>query len=219
MGAVALDEGRVACSESIDGFLQAVDSFSELELLDASRCHGWTRLDAVVHVMSGWQEMLGGLVSPVDGEPTVDSSTYWTAFAEAYGGEDPVEVLMAQRRRTAAYARPTLACDQLQDVAAAVVRGVDAFGDRRCLWQGQVFAPGDFLTIWAVENVVHHLDLRSTVPAPVAALSLARSTVEAIAGSPLPGTYSDEDATLIGTGRLAVPEGLRALANRLPAFG
>ena len=55
---VALDQGRAACSESIDAFLQAVDGLTEYDLLGASRCHGWTRLDVVVHVISGWQEML-----------------------------------------------------------------------------------------------------------------------------------------------------------------
>jgi hypothetical protein len=163
--------------------------------------------------------MLGGLVSPVDDEPTVDAATYWSAFAAEYGSEEPVPVLMAQRRRTAAYARPASACEQLHDVAAALLRGVAAFGDRQCLWQGQVFAPGDFLAVWAVENVVHHLDLRSAEPAPAPALTLARSTVEALVGSPLPATWTEEDATLIGTGRLPVPDGLGSLADRLPALG
>ncbi|MFA6300284.1 MAG: maleylpyruvate isomerase N-terminal domain-containing protein, partial [Nocardioides sp.] len=63
---VALEDGRFACAESITGFLRAVDALSEYELLDVSRCHGWTRLDVVVHVIGGWEEMLRGLVSRVD---------------------------------------------------------------------------------------------------------------------------------------------------------
>src|SRR3954462_5934608 len=103
---VSLEVGRSACAESIDAFVQAVDSFTEYELLGASRCHGWTRLDVVTHVLAGWQEMLGGMVSPVESEASVDSATYWTTFAEEYASDDPVAVLMSQRRRTASYARP-----------------------------------------------------------------------------------------------------------------
>jgi len=216
---VTLEEGRAACAETIRGFVRAADGLTEHELLDVSRCHGWSRLDAVTHVISGWQEMLGGLVSVVDAEPTVDAATYWSAFADAYGGEDSVSLLMAQRRRTSTYSRPESTREHLRELAAALVRGVDAFGDQRCLWQKHVFAPGDFLAVWAVENVVHHLDLRSVEPAPANALALARATVEALAGTPLPSSWTDEDATLIGTGRRPVPDGVGELAGRLPVLG
>ena len=79
---VDLETGRRAFAESVTSFVRAVDAFSEWDLLDVSRCHGWTRLDVVVHVVAGWEEMLGGFVSPVDGPPTVDAATYWPAFDE-----------------------------------------------------------------------------------------------------------------------------------------
>jgi hypothetical protein len=216
---VSLDEARTACVDSIDSFVRAVESFSEYDLLGASRCHGWTRLDVTVHVLAGWQEMLGGLVSLVDSEPTVDAATYWPAFTAEYAADDPVPTLMAQRRRAAAYARPESARSQLRDVAAAVRRGVVSSRDRRCLWQGHAFAAGDFLAIWAVEDVVHHLDLRCVEPAPATALKLARATIEALIEQPLPATMSDEEATLIGTGRSPAPAQLDALAAHLPALG
>jgi hypothetical protein len=96
---------------------------SEYDLLGASRCHGWTRIDVVVHVIAGCEEMLGGLVSPVPDSPTVDAASYWNAFNEQYGGNDPVDVLMSQRRRTAAHARPASALQQLRDVGEALLRG------------------------------------------------------------------------------------------------
>src|SRR3954462_7796975 len=96
---VSLEVGRSACAESIDAFVRAVDSFNEYELLGASRCHGWSRLDVVTHVLAGWQEMLGGIVSLVDDEATVDAASYWPAFAKEYAAGDPVPVLMSQRRR------------------------------------------------------------------------------------------------------------------------
>lgn len=216
---VTLGDGRVACAESIMGFQRAVDGFSEYELLGGTRCHGWTRLDALVHVLAGWQDMLLGLVSVVDAEPTVDAASYWTAFAAEYGGDDPVRSLMAQRRRTAYYQRPEAAREQLREIGTALSVGVERRGERPCAWQGHVFAPGDFLAVWAVEHVVHQLDLLSEERPPASALGLARTTVEALVESPLPASWSDEEAVLIGAGRLPVPSGQEELAARLPALG
>jgi uncharacterized protein (TIGR03083 family) len=216
---IDLATARAACAESVRALLRTVDGMSELELLDASRCRGWTRLDVVVHLVGGWHEMLGGLVSPVDDTPTVDSASYWTAFTDEFHDDDPVPTLMAQRRRTAAYERPASACEQLRDVGAAVLRGIDAMPDRRCLWQGHVFDPGDFLTVWVVEHVVHHLDLLSQERPPADGLRLARRTIEALVDEPLPGSWSDVTATLVGTGRESVPGEAAHLASRLPALG
>lgn len=218
---IAVEPGRRACADSVVGFVAAADGFTEWELLGASRCHGWTRLDVVVHVLAGWQEMLGGFVSPVAAEPTVDAASYWSAFADEFGSDDPIPTLMAQRRRTAVYSRPASARIQLHDVADALLRGIDAFADRQCTWQGHVFAPGDFMAIWAVENVIHQLDLLSDQPVPTEALHMARQTVEALVGEPFAASMpdlSDEAAVLIGSGRLPVPEALAGLATRLPAL-
>lgn len=214
-----LAAARAAFLDSVDAFVEAVAGLGEYDLLGPSRCHGWTRLDAVTHVVAGWQEMLGGMVSQVQDPPTVDAASYWTAFGEEFGGEDPVEVLMSQRRRSGAYARPASACAHLQELASAVRRGAGNLPDRPCIWQGHVFTAGDFLAIWAVEDVVHQLDLDLPGDVPALALTLARQTVEALLGEPLPPSWSDQDAVLVGTGRLPVPEDAGALAARLPAFG
>ncbi|HEX2895051.1 MAG TPA: maleylpyruvate isomerase N-terminal domain-containing protein [Marmoricola sp.] len=216
---VAADVAGVACTQSIDSFLAAVDTFSEHDLLGSSRCHGWTRLDVVVHVLAGWQEMLGGLVSPVDTPPTVDAASYWPAFREQYADDDPLLALMTQRRRTATYARPAAATAQLHDVGESLRRGVESFAHPRCLWDGHVFTAGDYLAVWAVENVVHQLDLISNAPASASGLSLSRRTIEALVGQPLPDSWSDETATLIGTGRQPAPDGLGAWSSLLPALG
>lgn len=148
---MTLEDGQVACAESITGFLRAVDGLSEYDLLGSSRCHGWSRLDVVVHVIGGWEEMLRGLVSRVDTAPTVDAASFWPAFAD--------QVATAQ------------------------------------------------------------LDLLTDEPAPANALRLARATIEALVGEALPPSWSDADATLIGTGRLPVPDGSGPVAARLPALG
>ncbi len=218
---VAVERARTACLDSVRDFVAAVGTVSEHDLLGASRCHGWTRLDVVVHVIAGWNEMLGGLVSVVDTEPTVDAASYWPVFAGTYGGGDQVPSLMAQRRRTAGYARPSSAVEHLHDVAAMLERGVAGFADRACTWQGHVFAAGDFLAIWAVEDVVHHLDLDvgPAGPPPPSALTVARETVEELLGEPLPSSWSDEDAVLVGSGRRPPPEGLGVLGDRFPVLG
>lgn len=217
---VDLERARADCEQTIGAFVGAAGSMGEHQLLGASRCHGWTRLDVVVHVIAGWQEMLGGLVCRTEEQPTVDAASYWTAFAEEYGTEDPVAALMSQRRRTAAYARPDAALAQLRDVASSLARGVRGCTDERRAWQGRVFAAGDFLAIWAVENAVHHLDLLSEVEAPANALRLVRLTAEELAGGPLPSSWSDVDAVLVAAGRVPAPAGEGdAVASRLPVLG
>lgn len=216
---VTVGEARSAFDASVTAFSGAVAALPEWELLAASRCHGWTRLEVTAHVVAGWQEMLGGFVSLVDADPTVDAASYWTSFAEMTSGSDRVEVLMAQRRRTAAYLRPAGLVEQMRDVSAAVLNGSRTIGGPFCQWQGQVFAPGDFLAIWAVENVVHHLDLLIDDKPPASGVALARATLEALVKEALPADWSDEQALLIGTGRMPVPDDAGAVGARLPAFG
>ena len=43
--------------------MRVVGAAGDSDLLAASRCHGWTVLDVVVHVRVGLQEMLGGVVA------------------------------------------------------------------------------------------------------------------------------------------------------------
>lgn len=151
--------------------------------------------------------------------PTVDAATYWSAFKMEYADEDPILSLMSQRRRTSLYTRPASAKVHLDDVAAAVLRGLTGLRDGANAWQGHVFAAGDFAAVWAVEDVVHQLDLHGEESAPKSALGLARTTIEALLGMELPSTWDDEYATLIGAGRSPVPSGLEALSDRLPIFG
>ncbi|HZC52545.1 MAG TPA: maleylpyruvate isomerase N-terminal domain-containing protein, partial [Mycobacterium sp.] len=208
------DRAGPAFDGSVEAFCDAVASLTEWDLLGSSRCHGWTRLDLAVHVVAGWQEMLGGFVTVVDDEPTVDAASYWPAFADLTSGSDRVEVLMALRRRAAAYLRPSSLLAQLREVADAVLSASRTIRAQPCRWQGKVFAPGDFLAIWAVENVVHHLDLLVDDPPPSSGLALARATIEALAAGPLPVEWTDEQAVLIGTGRIAVPHDAGVIGAR-----
>ena len=216
----ATEPARAAFVGSVTSFVDAAEAMPEHDLLGASRCHGWTRMDVVVHVLAGWQEMLGGMVSPTPDPPSVDAASYWPAFADEYSGHDPVAALMSQRRRTAAYLRPASALEQLRDVADAVVRGAGSLAEEgRYAWQGHVFTTGDFLAIWAVEDVVHHLDLLAEAPPPPDGMTMARRTVEALVGDALPASWADTDVVLVGTGRRPAPDELAGIRERLPAFG
>lgn len=103
---IGINEGRAVCAETVDAFCQAAAEFSEYDLLGSSRCHGWSRLGVVTHVLAGWQEMLQGMVAAVDEPPTVDAASYWRAFEADYADRDPVLVLISQRRRSLAFSRP-----------------------------------------------------------------------------------------------------------------
>lgn len=168
---VELDQARAACLESVDDFIAEVEGFDEYALLGASRCHGWTRLDPVVHQIAGWQELLGGLASVVDEEPTVDAASFWTVSADSEHAEDKVLVLMAQRRRTAAYATPAAAVDELRVVGESVRRGVSACADRPMRWPRQNFSAADYLTMWSDIEAV--LIATGRVPVPEGAPGLA----------------------------------------------
>lgn len=209
---------RQICADTVTAFSAAADRLSEYELLGASRCHGWTRLDVVVHVINGWHEMLGGLVSTTDSAPTVDAASFWSAFGADQEAGDPLDALMAQRRRTASYSRPSAALAHLHDVEAMLLRGIETMADGARLWLGHVFTAADFLAVWAVEHVIHQLDLVEPTPPPPAGLAATRQTIEALAGGSLPSEWSDADVALIGSGRLPVPPDARRFADRIPVI-
>ncbi len=78
---------------------------------------------------------------------------------------------------------------------------------------------GDLLASWAVEDVVHHLDLDVEQPPPDSALVMARRTAEAILGADLPPRWDHATAVLAATGRVRPPETPRDLVDRLPLLG
>lgn len=69
--------GVRACAGAVRALVAAADALTDDALLAPSRCAGWSRLDALVHVHLGLQEMLLGVVTPADAEPDVDAASYW----------------------------------------------------------------------------------------------------------------------------------------------
>lgn len=184
-------------------FVAAVGSTSDLDLLGPSRCHGWSRLDVVVHVRIGLQEMALATLGGSHDEPDHDAASYWAAHPDDRD-EDPVAHILWLRRTAAAYSRPAAAVTHLRVVADAAVRLVQAMPDGTVAFQGKQMRSGDFLATWVVELAVHQLDLDVADESP-SGLAWARATLEAIAGAPLPAALDDRTAVLVGLGRQPAP--------------
>jgi hypothetical protein len=87
-----------------------------------------------------------------------------------------------------------------------------------------VLTVGDYLSVYVLEWTLHHLDLIACLPSaaepPAETLAAARASLEKIAGTPFPASFSDRTALLVGTGRRtptdAEKAALGAFAARLP---
>jgi hypothetical protein len=201
--------------EQLDGFVAAARSFSDYDLLGASRVHGWSRLDVVVHCRLGLEEMAGVCAMQVDGDCDHDAASYWASFAA--DDDDRVPHIMWMRRTSTAYNRPEGALRHLDDVAAMLRVALARMPDHPVQFQGKVMTSGDFLATWVVELAVHQLDLGEEAGHPTSgSLQAVRRTVEAVADVDLPETWDDEDAALIALGRVPLPDTAADLAGRLP---
>ncbi|GAA0947980.1 maleylpyruvate isomerase N-terminal domain-containing protein [Pseudonocardia zijingensis] len=218
------DAGRAGFLDGLAALRAVADALDADQLLATSRCRGWTVGDVLVHVHLGLQEMLLGAVSPTDRAPDVDAASYWRFPVGPQPAASPLGHVRFVRSMGAAYRCPTGIVANLHPTADAVAHRVADLPEGAVATQGHVMRSGDFLAAWALELAVHHLDLGAelTMPPPApAALTLARGTVEELAGGPLP--WPDETTVLIGTGRLAPDEEQAReagpLAARLPVLG
>ena len=183
--------------------VEAAAALDDLELLGASRCHGWSRLDVVVHVRLGLQEMALGALALEDAHPDHDAASYWADHPDDRDA-DPVPHILWLRRTAAAYTRPARAVTHLRDVADAAVRAVRSMPEGTVDFQGKRLRSGDFLATWVVELAVHQLDL-DLPDGSSSGLGWTRLTLEAIAGARLPVDLDDRTAVLAGLGREPSP--------------
>lgn len=207
------DTAATVFLESVTRFVEAAAGLDDPALLDPARCRGWSRLETVVHVRLGLEEMLLGSAHRVEEAPDHDAVSYWSAFAADAATVDAVDRVLHLRRTASAHRRPSGAVRHLESVAAnapAVVAALPHDGVVR--FQGQRLAARDFLVTWAVEVACHHLDLAlppGSPAAPPAALDLTLRTLEALAGEPMPQrlTQSREpaDVVLAALGRVPWP--------------
>lgn len=220
------DMAREAFVEELDRLLEVASALDDRQLLGASRCRGWSVGDVLVHVHLGLQEMLLGIVDPTDEPADRDAATYWQADVPTNDADaDDLDQMRFVRLVNAAYRRPRGMVRHLEPTARGVARAVGAMPRANLRFQGHVLTSGDFLTTWAVELAIHHLDLGLELdlapPAP-AAVRLARATVEALAGGPLPVTWPDDVAVLAAADRVRLDEQQLAqagpIAARLPVL-
>ncbi|GHI02049.1 maleylpyruvate isomerase [Streptomyces cellostaticus] len=187
-----------------------------------SGCTGWLVRDLVCHLVIDAQDVLITLVTPVETEPTVDAVTYWQ-LVEPPTGEDPLDALVP--RLAAAYGEPRWLKFHLDDVGSAAGRAAELADPAvRVSTRGEVLTVGDYLSAYLLEWTLHHLDLVAHLPSaagpPAETLAAARTSLEKIAGTPFPASFSDKDALLVGTGRRtptdAEKTALGDFATRLP---
>jgi len=201
--------------DQLDVFVAAARSFSGYDLLAASRVHGWSRLEVVVHSRLGLEEMVGVCAAQVDDEPDHDAASYWASFAA--DDDDQVPHIMWMRRTATAYNRPEGALRHLDDVATTLRIAVARMPDHPVLFQGKTMTSGDFLATWVVELAVHQLDLGEHAGRPTpGSLVAVRRTVEAVADVDLPDAWTDENAALFSLGRVPLPDGDAELVDVLP---
>jgi uncharacterized protein (TIGR03083 family) len=220
------DEGRAAFLAGLDAFTGCAGGLSDLQLMAASRCTGWTVADVVVHVHLGLQEMLLGLLSGTAEPADTDAAGYWRTVQPSEDDPDGLGGMRFVRLLSGSYQRPTGAVRHLLPTTEGIRAAVALLRPGAVRFQGHVLPTGDFLATWAVELAVHHLDLGRDLdlppPAP-AALHLTRRTVEALARADAPRTWPDETVALLGTGRVTPDTGQRAaapaLTRQLPVLG
>jgi hypothetical protein len=208
-------------SRSWTALRTAVGELSDEDWERPSGCAGWLVRDLVCHLVIGAQDVLITLVTPAESEPTVDSVTYWH-LVEPPTGEDPLDALIP--RLAAAYGEPRLLRFHFDDVASAAGRAAE-LADRaaRVSSRDEVLTVGDYLSAYALEWTLHHLDLIAHLPSaaeaepPAETLAAGRASMEAIAGAPIPASFSDKDALLVGTGRRAPTDAEKSALGELAA--
>ncbi|MDN3248707.1 MULTISPECIES: maleylpyruvate isomerase N-terminal domain-containing protein [unclassified Streptomyces] len=209
-------------SSSWSALLDAVAGLRDEDFARPSGCAGWLVRDLVCHLVIDAQDVLITLATPATGEPTRDEVTYWNVV-DAPTGDDPLDALIV--RLAAAYREPWLLKFHLDDVGSAAGRAAGlADPEARVSTRDEVLTAGDYLRAYVLEWTLHHLDLVAhlpDVPGPSAeGLARSRRTLERIAGTAFPPSFTDRDALLVGTGRRAPTEAERAAlgekAARLP---
>ncbi|MER6026124.1 maleylpyruvate isomerase N-terminal domain-containing protein [Streptomyces sp. NPDC001851] len=206
-------------SRSWTALLSAVAELTDEDFERPSGCTGWLVRDLVCHLVIDAQDVLITLVTPADTEPTVDAATYWK-LVESPTGDDPLDALIP--RLAAAYGEPRLLKFHLDDLGSAVGRAARLADPALCVsTRDQVLTVGDYLSAYVVEWTLHHLDLIARLPSaagpPAETLAAARASLEKIAGSPFPASFSDEEALLLGTGRRTPTTAERAALGDLAA--
>lgn len=123
----ALGPARELFKHQATGFLEAAQALDDIELLDPSQCRGWSRLDLIVHVRMGLDEMASTAAATTQQPADHDAASYWTSHPDDRD-DDPVPHIMWLRRTASAYSRPRAAVTHL---ASATTRALAASNCQR----------------------------------------------------------------------------------------
>jgi len=209
---VPADDAAALLRDQVAAFVAACSELTDLELLAPARCHGWSRVDTVVHVRLGLEELLAAWVARTAEPATRDAASYWSGHPDGRD-EDPVPHILWLRRTASAYTRPARAVHHLKVVAGSLTAALDHLAAGCVAFQGMVLSVGDLLATWVVELAVHQLDLDVEAPPTPGALALTRRTLEAVAGGPLPAGLDDSQAVLVALGRVPWPVGVEPVTH------
>jgi hypothetical protein len=200
-------------SRSWTALRTAVAEIQDKDFERPSGCAGWLVRDVVCHLIIDAQDVLITLATPAETEPTVNAVTYWNVAETPPTGDDPLDALIV--RLAAAYEEPWLLKFHLDDVGSAAGRAAElADPGVRVSTREEVLTVGDYLSAYVMEWTLHHLDLIAHLPGaaepPALGLARSRATLETIAGTPFPVSFTDKDALLVGTGRRAPTDAEKA---------
>ncbi|WP_181777396.1 maleylpyruvate isomerase N-terminal domain-containing protein [Amycolatopsis pittospori] len=210
-------------SRSWAALLAAVAEIPDEDFSQPSGCAGWLVQDLVCHLVIDAQDVLITLATPAETEPTRNAVTYWEIADEPPTGEDDLDALIV--RLAAAYQEPRLLKFHLDDVGSAAGRAAElADPGIRVGTRDVVLSAGDYLNAYVLEWTLHHLDLVAHLPQIAGpsgeSLAKTRQILEQRTGEKFPGSFSDTDALLVGTGRRQPTDAekteLGELAAKLP---
>jgi hypothetical protein len=77
------DRARLAMAASYRAVTADLERLTEAELMQPSRCLGWTRADLLYHMLLDAQRALVTFASPATGTADVDFVSYWEPFRPA----------------------------------------------------------------------------------------------------------------------------------------
>jgi hypothetical protein len=196
---------------AMDGLNSAYGSVTDLatrlsrsDLLAFSRCHGWSVVDVLFHLLCDAQRALVAFATPTELPADRDFVSYWTGFAAE--ASDPSPSAWWVRRSAAAFRDGTGVIALWQETAPAAVRaGRRAEPDGRIGTQGHVLTVPDFMATLATEATIHHLDMTVNLagaaqPDP-AALDLAVATLDGLLAGARPSEWTETEFLLKATGR------------------
>lgn len=217
-----------AAGRELTAVAALIADLDDHQLVLATGCEGWRVAEVVVHMRAGAEGVLTGLASTTTGKADRDAASYWLDWP--HGGPATFASTRWTCAQAAAYPRGEDLRQHATEVLGAAARAaLQPELDRRALvgFQDHLMSVDDFLSTWAVEFALHHLDLMHAMPdlpgPDPAALQVARVTLDSLLERPCPVDWSDAMYARKGTGRASLTLGERArlgdLATRFPLFG